>query len=107
ANPTSMAEALKNFQSFEGSKTIIIGDMLELGEESLHEHTAILEMARDLGFDEIITVGKHFSETGISEKSYENTEALISAVKNQPIISKNVLLKASRGIALERILEHI
>lgn len=107
ANPSSMAEALKNFQSFEGSKTIIIGDMLELGDESLHEHTAILEMAQDLGFDEIITVGKHFSETGISEKSYENTESLISAVKNQPILSKNILLKASRGIALERILEHI
>lgn len=107
ANPSSMVEALKNFQSFEGSKTIIIGDMLELGEESLHEHTSILEIARDLGFDEIITVGKHFSETGISEKSYENTEALISAVKNQPILSKNILLKASRGIALERILEYI
>lgn len=107
ANPSSMAEALKNFQSFEGSKTIIIGDMLELGDESLHEHTAILEMAQDLGFEEIITVGKHFSETGISEKSYENTESLISAVKNQPILSRNILLKASRGIALERILEYI
>lgn len=107
ANPSSMVEALKNFKSFEGSKTIIMGDMLELGEESLYEHTEILKIAHNLGFDEIITVGQHFAETGISPQSFENAEALIASIRNQPIVSKNILLKASRGIALEKILEYI
>ena len=51
---------MNNFISFEGSKTIIIGDMLELGDESEKEHQNILKLARDLHFNEIITVGKHF-----------------------------------------------
>jgi UDP-N-acetylmuramoyl-tripeptide--D-alanyl-D-alanine ligase len=60
ANPSSMTASLHNFITFEGSKTIIIGDMLELGDESEKEHQNILNLAQELGFDEIITVGKNF-----------------------------------------------
>ena len=107
ANPSSMAESLKNFSKFEGLKTIIIGDMLELGNESEVEHQNILNLANSLNFDEIITVGKHFKNVNQISKSFENSAELSEYLKNGNISSKNVLLKASRGIALEKILEFI
>jgi len=107
ANPSSMAASLKNFITFEGSKTIIIGDMLELGDESEREHLAILKLAQDLGFDEIITVGKIFRKVNRSPLSFEGTAALTEYLKANKISSKNVLLKGSRGVALENVIEFI
>jgi len=107
ANPSSMTASLRNFITFEGSKTIIIGDMLELGEESEKEHQSILKLAQDLGFDEIITVGKNFKNINFSPTSFENTAELIGHLKLNKIQSANVLLKGSRGIALEKAIDFI
>jgi len=107
ANPSSMTASLHNFITFEGSKTIIIGDMLELGEESEKEHQNILKLAQELGFNEIITVGKNFKNVNFSSISFENTTELIEYLKLNKIQSKNILLKGSRGIALEKALDFI
>lgn len=107
ANPSSMVESLKNFSQFDGSKTIIIGDMLELGTESDSEHQAILDLAKTLNFDEIITVGKFFKKNNFEGNSFETTEELSEYFKNNKLNSINILLKASRGIALEKILDFI
>ena len=107
ANPSSMMESLKNFSAFEGSKTIIIGDMLELGEESEKEHREILAFAQSLNFDEIITVGKSFKNVNQHSGSYETAQELSGALQRKNIDSRNILLKASRGIALEKVLEFI
>ncbi|SDQ67945.1 UDP-N-acetylmuramoyl-tripeptide--D-alanyl-D-alanine ligase [Chryseobacterium soldanellicola] len=107
ANPSSMTASLHNFITFEGSKTIIIGDMLELGEESQKEHQNILNLAQDLGFDEIITVGIHFKDVNFSKNSFENTIELIEYLKLNKINSANILLKGSRGIALEKAIDFI
>lgn len=107
ANPSSMVESLKNFSTFNGSKTIIIGDMLELGEESDDEHQAIMSFAESLNFDEIITVGKYFKKANSISQSFNDTQELSKYLESNDIQSKNVLLKASRGIALEKILEFI
>ena len=107
ANPSSMALSLKNFNEFEGTKTIIIGDMLELGEESHKEHQNILSLAKSLSFNEIITVGKHFKEINSSGKSFAASEELAEFLKNYTITSQNILLKGSRGVALEKIIEYL
>ena len=107
ANPSSMAESLKNFNNFNGAKTIIIGDMLELGEESEVEHQSILYLATSLNFDEIITVGNEFKKINATSKSYLNSKELSEYLKSNKIESRNILLKGSRGIALEQILEFI
>ena len=107
ANPSSMAESLKNFTNFNGAKTIIIGDMLELGEESEVEHQSILDLATSLNFDEIITVGNEFKKINATSKSYLNSKELSDYLKSNKIESRNILLKGSRGIALEEILEFI
>lgn len=107
ANPSSMTASLHNFITFEGSKTIIIGDMLELGEESEKEHQTILNLAQELGFNEIITVGKNFKEINTSVSSFENTSELIEYLQTHKIQSENILLKGSRGVALEKSIDFI
>ena len=108
ANPSSMDVALDNFiQLKKANKVIIIGDMFELGDESKKEHQAILELAQNSGFDEIITVGKIFRTVNHSQLSFEDTPALTEYLKANAISSKNVLLKGSRGIALEKAIEFI
>ncbi len=107
ANPSSMNASLHNFITFEGSKTIIIGDMLELGEESEKEHQNILKLAQELGFNEIITVGKNFKNVNSSNMAFESTSELIEYLKLNKIQSENILLKGSRGIALEKSIDFI
>lgn len=107
ANPSSMTASLNNFVTFEGNKTIIIGDMLELGDESEKEHQNILQLAKDLGFNEIITVGKHFKAVNLSPLAFENTASLIEYLKDHKIQAENILLKGSRGVALEKLIDFI
>ncbi|MGO4708893.1 UDP-N-acetylmuramoyl-tripeptide--D-alanyl-D-alanine ligase [Chryseobacterium sp. 2TAF14] len=107
ANPSSMSASLHNFITFEGSKTIIIGDMLELGDESEKEHQNILNLAQELGFDQIITVGKQFKNINRNSAAFERTDELIQYLKDNKIQSENILLKASRGISLEKAIDFI
>ena len=107
ANPSSMSVSLRNFVGFEGAKTIIIGDMLELGEESENEHQNIINLAQSLSFDQIITVGAEFKKVNLYSEAFLNTAELIDYLEQNNINSKNVLLKASRGIALEKALDFI
>ena len=102
-----MKVSLDNFAHFQGSKTIVIGDMLELGEDSYNEHLEIVYYAKTLNFDEIITVGKNFSEVKQNVANFLTTEDLINYLKEHQIKSQNILLKASRGIALEKALDFI
>lgn len=104
ANPSSMSASLENFSHFSGSKTVILGDMLELGEESLKEHQVILELAYSKGFDKIITVGPQFLKVNEKE-AYNDTSELKMKLIDQPLNSDNILLKGSRGIALEKLLD--
>lgn len=107
ANPSSMTESLKNFSKFQGSKTIIIGDMLELGLESIREHKEILALAKTLNFNEIITVGPFFSQVNADGFTFKNTTDLMAYLKGYQITNQNILLKGSRGIALEKVIDSI
>lgn len=104
ANPSSMQASLQNFASFEGSKTVIMGDMLELGDDSKKEHQSILLLADSFAFDQIFTVGQHFKEIN-EEKSFNTADELLEYLEAHPITSKTILLKGSRGIALEKMIE--
>ena len=106
ANPSSMSASLNNFKDFEGSKAVILGDMLELGEESEKEHQYILNLAKSFNFDNIITVGKNFKAVH-SDNAFLNTDELSEYLKSHKISTNNILLKGSRGIALEKIIEFL
>ena len=108
ANPTSMLAALSNFASIRhDSKCIILGDMLELGESSAEEHQKIADFIETQNFAEVFLVGPQFKNTvNIKEKKkFDQVELLSNYLKTQPIENKLILIKGSRGIHLEKILE--
>ena len=112
ANPSSMAAAIENMRSETGkSKLLILGDMLELGEWSGEEHRRTLETALSIEQAEIITVGKHFREAAYSlaaeVKCFDDTSALGDYLTLNVLRGRTILLKGSRGIALEKIIEKL
>jgi UDP-N-acetylmuramoyl-tripeptide--D-alanyl-D-alanine ligase len=109
ANPSSMAAALKHLQGVAAPKKIaILGDMFELGEDSAVEHQAIADLAAAQNPDLLILVGQAFCDTTCEALQFETFEAVASYLKSHPIEGPaTVLIKASRGMALERLVEHL
>lgn len=107
ANPSSMAAALKNIELLTGAhKTVIIGDMFELGEASQSQHRQLIEQAEKLNLDTLIFIGKYFYEARKTGKGhFFNTPAEAQTFLSQhPVRNSLVLLKGSRGMALEQLL---
>lgn len=109
ANPTSMKASLESFAAQnDGSSYLILGDMLELGEYSSNEHLSILQLIKEKGFSEVFLVGKEFAKANqnFHFRSYDSVEDLCLFLQKKPIKNGNVLLKGSRGIKLEKVLEY-
>jgi len=112
ANPSSMNVALNNLASLKSiSKVAILGDMLELGDVSFEEHQTIVDKAVDFGFDKIIFVGSNFLQhKNVSKKGVEffaNFDELKNSNNIEIPSPSTVLIKGSRGIGLERVLDLI
>ena len=108
ANPTSMNAAIHNFIQMDvPTKTVILGDMLELGKQSADEHQKIVDLLKEKGFSSVYLVGKSFQATKNSFKCFANITDLIKEVQKNPIKNSFVLVKGSHGIHLEEILEFI
>jgi UDP-N-acetylmuramoyl-tripeptide--D-alanyl-D-alanine ligase len=111
ANPSSMQVAIENIGKLQADrKVLILGDMFELGDESPAEHAAIIKKALDTDVDERIFIGKDFAaqESGIKNqesgvKFYNTAEEAIEGLKEHPIKNSTILIKGSRGMALERL----
>ncbi len=111
ANPSSMAVAIENFLNLKSdNKVIIIGDMFELGESSLEEHDKIISMLVDFANVECYFVGKDFFS---NKKEYghfhffKTFEDLSKQLVNNNFSNSLILIKGSRGMALERVLDFI
>ncbi len=111
ANPSSMLVALENFiQLDKTNKCVIIGDMYELGVESLVEHKAIVNFLKNNNNFECHFVGKDFFANSIQKEdfhfyhTFEDFTKFLSSVKLE---HKTLLIKGSRGMALERTLEYL
>lgn len=107
ANPTSMAAALKNFASMTSDrpKLAILGDMLELGPDSPLEHSAIVGLVEKLGL-QAIYVGPEFAlAAGLQRRVFPDAVSLAEALKAEPFSWHMVLVKGSRGIKLETVVE--
>lgn len=110
ANPSSMNAALDNFdKSFSGDKIIALGDMLELGEESEKEHLAIGEKLSHIKAKTILLVGPKF-ESAAKKYSFHHFKSSTEAaafVKERRYSNSTILIKGSRGIKMEVILDSI
>ena len=107
ANPSSMIVAINNLASLSATqKVAILGDMFELGDESLVQHKQIIELATKNNFDSVVFVGHHFyAAKGGSQAHFFTSNAEASSfITNQKWKNALILLKGSRGMALEELL---
>ncbi len=105
ANPTSMKSALESFALIDSpNKHFIIGDMLELGKESVHEHQLILNLAAELNLTGS-TVGPIFKSlySPTLAHQFNSTSEAIEHLNQHPQHDALILLKGSRGIGLEKL----
>ena len=111
ANPSSMMVALENFiQVDKINKVVIIGDMYELGESTAAEHKEIVNFLEKSSLFECHFVGKYFFDTSVQNENfhfYKTFEDFGQFLKNTKLDHKTILIKGSRGMALERTLEYI
>lgn len=108
ANPTSMRAAILNFAQMNvPAKTLILGDMLELGEYSDNEHQIIVDLLQQNEFSTVLLVGKDFLKTRNNYNCFKKVEDLVEWIDSHPIESQMVLIKGSRGIKLEKVLSKL
>lgn len=109
ANPTSMSAAIESFIDVTAkAKLVILGDMLELGQYTHEEHQAIIDQLKKGGIDHAILVGSHFCASKTEGFSaFKNTAEAKNHLANQSILDHTILIKGSRGIALEQLLDQL
>ena len=110
ANPSSMLLAIKSFEKSKlQNKVLILGDMFELGQYENKFHQEIIDYCESLNINRVFLVGKIFSKTIHSRKflSSANYIELSKRKEFKEIKNSNLLIKGSRGIQLEKLLEFI
>ena len=109
ANPESMRAALENFESMAAKKKVLIlGDMFELGEYSHAEHAAITQQIAGMKINGVLLVGERFKEAstlGGNADYFKDTNELLKKAKIFDFKNTHILIKGSRGMALEKVLD--
>ncbi|NIJ46018.1 UDP-N-acetylmuramoyl-tripeptide--D-alanyl-D-alanine ligase [Wenyingzhuangia heitensis] len=106
ANPTSMEAALDNLNSLSDiSKVVILGDMFELGNTSASEHKNIIQKVVNSKFTEAIFVGENFYKQKQDGAYFFSSYDELKNNFNFTFTNSTLLIKGSRGMALERILD--
>lgn len=105
ANPSSMQAAIQNFAAMPAqNKMLVLGDMLELGEESLEEHKALIQLLKEKNLHDYVLVGPLFTALQ-KDKSFLNAKQALEFLQANPAKNKTILIKGSRGIALEEVVK--
>ena len=109
ANPTSMQAAIESFNKLKnGYKIAFLGDMFELGKDSSVEHQLIVDLLEHSTLDKIFVVGSNFGKTKTNSKKItilNSFEELKTILIDKKIKESTLLIKGSRGMAMERILD--
>ncbi len=109
ANPSSVELALKDFSNNPGNpKLAVLGDMFELGDDSHLEHQKIVDLCEQLGVP-CFLVGEAYGKTKQHKTNihFRNTSDCITHLNKYPIKNHHILIKGSRGMALERICDSL
>ena len=115
ANPTSMAAALDNFSNVVAdNKVAMLGDMLELGDDSQAEHEAVIRAAMDRGFSKVYFVGGEFAKAAsnmdtdpVKAMFFDTSDLLKSHIQEMPVEGAVVLIKGSRGTRMEKVIDSL
>ena len=111
ANPSSMAVAIENFLQLENAnKIMILGDMFELGEESQQEHKAIVDLLLNEAKVKCYFIGSAFYTNKLKKNNfwfYNTFEEFTNDLRMTEFNNSIILIKGSRGMALERTLDFV
>lgn len=108
ANPSSMKLAISNFSKLKkDNKVLILGDMFELGKYSQVEHQKIVDLISEFSFDEVCLIGPEFKLCKASPAilKFNQINDLMDHLKKHPLKNKSILVKGSRGMKLETLIE--
>ena len=110
ANPTSLSLAIQSFYEFINTQRskeslIILGDMLELGKYSLKYHQKIVHLLEKYDFKNCILIGDNFEQTNTNYQKISSIDKYLLLLKKTPIKNKIILLKGSRKMKLEKLLD--
>lgn len=108
ANPTSMMAALQNFREMTAPhKMLLLGDMRELGAESLAEHQKIVDYIRESGFEKVWLVGEQFAASEHPFTTYLHVQEVIKALQADKPQGYTILIKGSNAIQLSSTVAYL
>jgi UDP-N-acetylmuramoyl-tripeptide--D-alanyl-D-alanine ligase len=108
ANPTSMMASLQNFRHTKMEhKMAILGDMRELGADSVAEHRKIVDYLRKSDFEEVILVGEEFAKVESDYRRFPNVKELIAYLQENRPEGRTILIKGSNSIKLSLLPEYL
>jgi UDP-N-acetylmuramoyl-tripeptide--D-alanyl-D-alanine ligase len=106
ANPTSMKAAIENFAKMEGKhKILLLGAMMELGNESIAEHEAIVKIISNYNWDGVVLVGGDFNKIKHPFIHFTNSIEAKEWLKQQNFKNSTLLIKGSRSMQMEKVLD--
>jgi UDP-N-acetylmuramoyl-tripeptide--D-alanyl-D-alanine ligase len=102
-----MQLALENFKQLTTKpKFLVLGDMFELGKTSQEEHQEVIKILEKMPFEKAFVIGENFHKTKINNKNIQKFKYFEEFKSDYKLPKKGILLvKASRGMALERLLD--
>jgi UDP-N-acetylmuramoyl-tripeptide--D-alanyl-D-alanine ligase len=111
ANPSSLAAGLQVLKDFGGERVLVLGDMAELGEAAVEIHRRVGELAQRIGLHRLYAVGtlsKHAVKAfGKGGRHFDSPEALIDVLRDYLHAEMTVLVKGSRAMRMERVVDGI
>jgi len=111
ANPASVAAGLQVLRESKGERILVLGDMAELGDASADIHARVGELARRVGADRVFGFGpysgKAVDQFGSGGKHFDNQQALIDELRECMNPEVTVLVKGSRKMKMEKVVEQI
>jgi UDP-N-acetylmuramoyl-tripeptide--D-alanyl-D-alanine ligase len=106
ANPSSMKAAIENFANMEGNKKVLLlGGMMEMGDESMNEHKAIIDTINNYKWHAVVLVGGDYAKIKHPYVNFANALEAATWYKQQAFTHTQLLIKGSRSMQMEKVLE--
>lgn len=105
ANPTSMKAAIENIAKMNGDKVLMLGGMMEMGEESLKEHQALVDLINMYDWKEVVLVGGDFIKVNNPFTTFATSTEAGKWLKEKHFTNTTILVKGSRSMQMEKVLE--
>ena len=105
ANPSSMQLAIENFAKIEADKKVLLlGGMMELGNESITEHQAIVDLLNNYNWLNVVLVGGDFSKVKHSYIYFDDASQAREWLATKILSDTYFLIKGSRSMQMEKVL---